>query len=80
MNLKPNKPGGPTGFLVTKTILLTFAARLPVLAALFIGNWMFLLVFVTSIWMIGFSVKRANTSACPKAGDNWWDDKGDGTV
>lgn len=80
MNLKPNKPGGPTGFLVTKTILLTFAARLPVLAALFIGNWMFLLVFVTSIWMIGFSVKRAHTSACPKAGDNWWDDKGDGTV
>jgi len=70
MNLKPNKPGGPTGFLVTRTIVLTFAARLPVMTAFFVVNWTFLLVFVMLIWMLGISLKRAyHCLVCVKVGE-----------
>ena len=74
MNLKPNKPGGPTGLLVTKTIILTFAARIPVITVFFVMNWTFLLVFVMLIWMLGFSAKRIYSSSCPKAEVECWDD------
>ena len=74
MNLKPNKPGGPTGFLVTKTIVLTLAARIPVMTALFVANWTILLVFVMLIWVMGISVKRAhNFLASPIGVDECWD-------
>jgi hypothetical protein len=76
MILKPNKPGGPTGLLVTKTIILTFAARIPVLVVFLGMNYAFMLLFVTLIWTFGFSMKRAYySSVCPRATDECWDEK-----
>jgi hypothetical protein len=80
MNLKPNKPGGPTGLLVTKTIALTVAARIPVMTVFFVMNWAFLLVFVMLIWMLGISMKQAYSTVCPKVADECWHEKDDGRV
>ncbi|KAL3803431.1 hypothetical protein ACHAWO_003586 [Cyclotella atomus] len=76
MILKPNKPGGPTGLLVTKTIILTFAARIPVLTVFLGMNYTFMLLFVILIWTFGFSMKRAYySSVCPRAAEECWDEK-----
>lgn len=67
MNLKPSKPGGPSGVLVVKTILLTFFARIPVMTAVLVGNGVFFVVFVMSMWMLGISAKRIYSLACSKS-------------
>lgn len=80
MNLKPSKPGGPSGVLVMKTILLTFFARMPVMTAVLFGNLVFFVIFVMSTWMLGISVKRLYSATCPRAADRCRDTQDDDTV
>eukprot|EP00970_Alexandrium_tamarense_P009569 scaffold1924_cov197-Alexandrium_tamarense.AAC.5 len=57
MNLKPNKPGGPSGIVVVKTILLTFFARVPVITSVLVGNWLFFALFFMSCWIVTMSAR-----------------------
>jgi len=57
MNLKPSKPGGPTGLRAIKTLLYAVFGRPAVMLSIIFGNLIFFFVFVSSIWMIGVSVQ-----------------------
>lgn len=58
MNLKPNKPGGPTGLRAIKTLVYAVFGRPNVMLCLIIGNLVFFYILVSACWMIGTSVKR----------------------
>ena len=57
MNLKPSKPGGPTGYRAIKTLLYAVFGRPAVMTSIVVGNLSFFFVFVASFWMLGVSVK-----------------------
>jgi len=57
MNLKPSKPGGPTGIRAIKTLLYAVIGRPNVMICLVVGNLVFFWVVVSACWMIGTSVK-----------------------
>jgi hypothetical protein len=58
MNLKPDKPGGPTGMKAIKTLLMAILGRPNVMVAIAGGNLVFFFVFVMSVWVIGSAVKK----------------------
>lgn len=58
MNLKPNKPGGPTGLRAIKTLVYAVFGRPNVMVCLITGNLVFFYILVSACWMIGTSVKR----------------------
>ena len=58
MNLRPNKPGGPTGIRAVKTLLQAIIGRPNVVVVFLIGNTTFFFVAVFALWMIGSSLKR----------------------
>jgi len=58
MNLKPSKPGGPTGLRAIKTLVYAIFGRPNVMLCLVLGNLVFFYVVVSATWMIGTSTKR----------------------
>ncbi|KAL3823145.1 hypothetical protein ACHAXA_010401 [Cyclostephanos tholiformis] len=58
MNLKPSKPGGPTGLRAIKTLVYAIFGRPNVMLCLVLGNLVFFYIVVSACWMIGTSVKR----------------------
>ncbi|KAL3801685.1 hypothetical protein ACHAWO_010779 [Cyclotella atomus] len=58
MNLKPNKPGGPTGMKAIKTLLMAILGRPNVMVAIAGGNLVFFFVFVYAVWVIGVAIKN----------------------
>mmetsp|Transcript_7178 Transcript_7178/g.16672 ORF Transcript_7178/g.16672 Transcript_7178/m.16672 type:complete len:694 (-) Transcript_7178:123-2204(-) len=58
MNLRPNKPGGPTGIRAVKTLFEAVIGRPNVVVVFLIGNNTFFFVAVFALWMIGLSLKR----------------------
>lgn len=57
MNLKPNKPGGPTGIRAIKTLVYAVIGRPNVMLCLVIGNLVFFYIIVHACWLIATSVK-----------------------
>jgi hypothetical protein len=58
MNLKPSKPGGPTGLRAIKTLVYAIFGRPNVMLCLVLGNLVFFYVVVSATWMIGTSTKQ----------------------
>ena len=58
MNLKPEKPGGPTGFRGIKTLVFAIMGRPNVMFYLIVGNLVFFMSLIYPMWMIGISVKN----------------------
>lgn len=57
MNLKPSKPGGPTGLRAIKTLVYAIFGRPNVMLCLVLCNLVFFYIVVGAFWMIGTSVK-----------------------
>lgn len=57
MNLKPSKPGGPTGLRAIKTLVYAIMGRPSVMLCLVVGNIVFFYIVVAACWMIGTSIK-----------------------
>jgi len=57
MNLKPEKPGGPTGWRAIKTLVYAVLGRPNVMICLVTGNVLFFYVVVYACWLIGISIK-----------------------
>jgi len=57
MNLKPSKPGGPTGFKAIKTLVTAIIGRPNVMVAIVIGNCLFFYIVVYACWMIATGLK-----------------------
>ena len=57
MNLKPSKPGGPTGYRAITTLSYAVIGRPNVMFMVVIGNLLFCFIFVAPLWMIGISIK-----------------------
>jgi len=58
MNLKPDKPGGPTGLKAIKTLFQAILGRPNVMVAIAGGNLIFFFIFVMSFWVIGAAIKN----------------------
>lgn len=58
MNLKPSKPGGPTGYRAITTLSYAIIGRPNVMFAVVICNLLCCLLFICPLWMIGISIKR----------------------
>lgn len=56
MNLKPEKPGGPTGIRAIKTLMYAVLGRPNVMLCLVIGDLLFFFAFVYPCWMIARAV------------------------
>ena len=57
MNLRPEKPGGPTGFKGIKTLIFAILGRPNVMFYIVLGNMIFFMSMVYPMWMIGTSIK-----------------------
>eukprot|EP01082_Thalassiosira_pseudonana_P005796 g5592.t1 g5592 contig2:870434-872618(+) len=57
MNLKPSKPGGPTGWRAIKTLVYAVFGRPNVMFAIVFGNLVFFWMFVSAFWLIGLSLR-----------------------
>lgn len=57
MNLKPNKPGGPTGIRAIKTLVYAVFGRPNVMICLIVGNLVFFYLLVHPCWLIATSIK-----------------------
>eukprot|EP00581_Thalassiosira_minuscula_P013165 CAMPEP_0183728602 /NCGR_PEP_ID=MMETSP0737-20130205/28443_1 /TAXON_ID=385413 /ORGANISM="Thalassiosira miniscula, Strain CCMP1093" /LENGTH=667 /DNA_ID=CAMNT_0025960595 /DNA_START=29 /DNA_END=2032 /DNA_ORIENTATION=+ len=57
MNLKPEKPGGPTGFKAIKTLATAIIGRPNVMASVAIGNFLFFYIMVYACWRIATGFK-----------------------
>jgi len=57
MNLKPNKPGGPTGYRAITTLSYAIIGRPNVMFAVVLCNLLFCLLFICPLWTIGVSIK-----------------------
>lgn len=57
MNLKPSKPGGPTGYRAITTLSYAVIGRPNVMFVVVVANILFCFVFVAPLWMIGISIK-----------------------
>ena len=59
MNLKPEKPGGPTGIRAIKTLSYAVLGRPNVMFCLVLGNFIFFWLVVYSVYIIGIAIKMA---------------------
>ena len=59
MNLKPEKPGGPTGIRAIKTLSYAILGRPNVMFCLVLGNLVFFWLVVYSVYIIGIAIKMA---------------------
>lgn len=57
MNLKPNKPGGPTGMRAIKTLTFAILGRPKVMLCIGIGDLLFFFLLVYPCWIIGRALK-----------------------
>jgi len=57
MNLRPEKPGGPTGFKGIKTLVFAIMGRPNVMFYVVVGNIIFFMALIYPTWMIGISIK-----------------------
>ena len=57
MNLRPEKPGGPTGFKGIKTLIFAIMGRPNVMFYIVVGNIIFFMAMIYPTWMIGISIK-----------------------
>ena len=57
MNLKPSKPGGPTGFKAIKTLVTAIIGRPNVMFAIVIGNFLFFYIVIYACWTIATGLK-----------------------
>ena len=57
MNLRPEKPGGPTGLQGVKTLIFAIIGRPNVMLYILVGNIVFFMAMVYPCWMIGISIK-----------------------
>jgi hypothetical protein len=67
MNLKPSKPGGPTGLRAIKTLVYAIFGRPNVMLCLVLGNLVFFYIVVSACWMIGTSVRRLLILMIPRS-------------
>lgn len=57
MNLKPSKPGGPTGYRAIVTLSYAIIGRPNVMFAVVLGGLVFCLLFICPLWTIVASIK-----------------------
>jgi len=61
MNLKPSKPGGPTGIRAIKTLTYAVLGRPNVMLWMVFGDFVFFFILVGACYMIGTSIKSLFT-------------------